>query len=75
MRIALCALAVLSAAGSWASDAADFGFSPDATGRENTAALQRAFDAGGTVRAQSNPHHHLRPFNVQRFRRRSASRK
>ncbi len=50
MRIALCALAVLSAAGSWASDAADFGFSPDATGRENTAALQRAFDAGGTVR-------------------------
>ena len=44
MRIALCALAVLSAAGSWASDAADFGFSPDATGRENTAALQRAFD-------------------------------
>ena len=32
------------------SDAAAFGFSPDATGRENAAALQRAFDAGGTVR-------------------------
>ena len=32
-----------------ASDAADFGFSPEATGRANTAALQKAFDAGGTI--------------------------
>jgi len=39
----------LAAAGLRASDAADFGFSPEATGAHNTAALQRAFDAGGTV--------------------------
>lgn len=30
-------------------DASDFGFSPDASGTENTAALQRALDCGGTV--------------------------
>ncbi len=31
------------------TDAAEFGFSPDATGLENTAALQRAVDRGGTI--------------------------
>ena len=31
------------------TDAADFGFSPDASGVENTKSLQRAVDAGGTV--------------------------
>ena len=30
-------------------DASDFGFSPDASGTENTVALQRALDRGGTV--------------------------
>ena len=30
-------------------DALDFGFSPDASGTENSAALQRALDCGGTV--------------------------
>ncbi len=31
------------------TDAADFGFSPDATGMENAKALQRAVDGGGTI--------------------------
>jgi len=31
------------------TDAASFGFSPDASGGENTKSLQRAVDAGGTV--------------------------
>jgi hypothetical protein len=31
------------------ADAADFGFSPEATGIENTRALQRAADRGGTL--------------------------
>jgi len=30
-------------------DAADFGFAPDANGIDNTAALQRAVDPGGTI--------------------------
>jgi hypothetical protein len=30
-------------------DAADFGFSPDASGMENTQALQQALDQGGTI--------------------------
>lgn len=33
-----------------ASDAFDFGFSPEASAEANRAALQKAFDAGGTVR-------------------------
>lgn len=32
-----------------AFDASECGFSPDASGKDNTAALQRAFDRGGTV--------------------------
>ena len=32
-----------------AFDASECGFSPDATGKANTAALQRAFDRGGTI--------------------------
>ena len=31
------------------ADAADFGFSPDASGVTNSAALQRAVDQGGTI--------------------------
>jgi hypothetical protein len=30
-------------------DAADFGFSPEASGMENARALQRAVDGGGTI--------------------------
>lgn len=33
----------------WGFDASEYGFSPEASGKENTAALQRAFDRGGTV--------------------------
>ena len=33
----------------FAFDASECGFSPDASGKDNTAALQRAFDRGGTV--------------------------
>ena len=32
-----------------AFDASECGFSPEASGKDNTAALQRAFDRGGTV--------------------------
>ena len=32
-----------------AFDASECGFSPDASGKDNTAALQRTFDRGGTV--------------------------
>ena len=46
-------LLLLAAAGLRAAagftDAADFGFRPDATGMENARALQRAVDRGGTV--------------------------
>jgi hypothetical protein len=48
MKIAFLALFFSLAA--YAFDAAEFGFSPDATGKENTAALQKAFDRGGVVR-------------------------
>jgi len=33
----------------WGFDAAECGFSPEATGKENQAALQRAFDRGGEI--------------------------
>ena len=43
-------LAVLGASLSiFARDASEFGFSPSASGTENRAALQRAFDVGGRV--------------------------
>lgn len=48
-RIAILAAAALAGGWSFGKDAAEFGFSPDATGKENTAALQRAFDEGGTI--------------------------
>ena len=44
--IALCASLAFVAA---AFDASEFGFSPEASGKANTAALQRAFDKGGTI--------------------------
>ena len=50
MKLLTTIMAVAAVTGLWASDAADFGFSPEATGKENTVALQKAFDAGGTVR-------------------------
>ena len=50
MKALLLFLCVSAAATLAASDAFDFGFKPDAAGEANTAALQKAFDAGGTVR-------------------------
>lgn len=41
--------AAKGSASSGFTDAAEFGFSPDATGLENTLALQRAVDRGGTI--------------------------
>jgi hypothetical protein len=50
LRLVTLALACLAAKASAAfSDAADFGFSPDATGVENAKALQRAVDGAGTI--------------------------
>ena len=46
--LALCALALASASPGF-TDAADFGFSPDASGIDNARALQRAVDVTGTV--------------------------
>lgn len=45
---AVCAALPAGARGA-ATDAADFGFSPDATGVNNTQALQRAADQAGTI--------------------------
>lgn len=42
-------LVVLSSAIAYSFDASEYGFSPDATGKENMVALQKAFDRGGTV--------------------------
>jgi hypothetical protein len=58
IRPAFILLAVLAAAGNCApgdhvapgfTDAASFGFSPEASGLDNTKALQRALERGGTV--------------------------
>ena len=49
MKSAILILVAIFAASLAAFDASECGFSPDATGKANTAALQRAFDRGGTI--------------------------
>ncbi len=49
MKNLLMACAVICAQVVSAFDAAEYGFSPEATGKENAAALQKAFDRGGQV--------------------------
>ncbi len=48
-RLAVFVLAILIASPAFAVDASTFGFSPDASGTVNLAALQQALDQGGTV--------------------------
>lgn len=49
-KLILLAAFVLTLQFIYAKDALEFGFAPDNTGVENTAALQKALDSGGTVR-------------------------
>lgn len=45
----LVVIVCLCGAVAWGKDASEYGFAPEKSGKENTAALQKAFDAGGTI--------------------------
>lgn len=49
MKLKTFTAVIFAASCLFAFDASEYGFSPEASGKENTAALQRAFDRGGTV--------------------------